>query len=353
MSQPYIDFAYVKSNASFERVIAGYNLKLPGTGSQRSLLCPFHPERRPSCKVDLDRGLFHCFGCEASGNVIEFVARMEGQPDDLRAACVKIAELCGIATAPPRAAGTKRMSRSSRQRRIAGAWLEPEHSPEPLGRKKIACTDASRRFSPANDADAAPAAVNPPLPFALKLDPNHPYLAERGLSRESIAEFGLGFCARGSMAGRICIPIHDESGELIAYAGRWPAEEPPDGIERYLLPKQFQKARVLFNLHRVADAEHVILVEGYWSAIRLHRLAMPVVALMGWSVSSEQLALLRERGTRFVTVLWDGDEAGCRARERALPHVTDAFFVRAPVLPPGYKPDTIPEALLRDLATRP
>ena len=64
--------------------------------------------------------------------------------------------------------------------------------------------------------------------------------------------------------------------------------------------------------------EHIVLVEGYWSAIRLHALGVPVVALMGWSVSPEQIALLRDRGTRFVTLLLDGDEAGRRAREKGL-----------------------------------
>jgi hypothetical protein len=104
VSQQYIDFAYVKENASFERVIAGYNLKLLGKGPQRSLLCPFHPERKPSCKIDLERNIWHCFGCEAKGNVLEFVARLEGDEDDLRAAALKIAELCGTATAAPREA---------------------------------------------------------------------------------------------------------------------------------------------------------------------------------------------------------------------------------------------------------
>ena len=57
MPQQYVDFAYVKENASFERVIACYNLKLLGTGAQRSVLCPFHRERRPSCKIELELGL--------------------------------------------------------------------------------------------------------------------------------------------------------------------------------------------------------------------------------------------------------------------------------------------------------
>jgi len=99
----------------------------------------------------------------------------------------------------------------------------------------------------------------------------------------------------------------------------------------------------MFNLHRVTASEHVVLVEGYWSAIRLHALGIPVVGLMGWLVSPEQVALLRECGTRLVTLLLDGDDTGRRGRERVLPEPSSAFFVRAPLLADGEKPDTRPE----------
>src|SRR5271170_4951196 len=85
MSQAYIDFAFVKENASFERVLAHYNLTSRGSGVQRSVLCPFHPDKKPSCRVELDKKIFHCFACETSGNILEFVARIEGDADDLRA----------------------------------------------------------------------------------------------------------------------------------------------------------------------------------------------------------------------------------------------------------------------------
>jgi DNA primase len=106
---------------------------------------------------------------------------------------------------------------------------------------------------------------------------------------------------------------------------------------------------VLFNLHRVPEGEHIVLVEGYWSAIRLHVLGLSAAALMGWSVSPEQVALLRDRGIRFVTLLLDGDDTGRRGREQVLPDLAAAFFVHAPFLPDGEKPDTLPEQQLREL----
>jgi len=277
--------------------------------------------------------IFHCFGCEAKGNVLEFVAHMEGNPGDLRAAALKLAGICKIPVAAPRNAADKSPAVAQSERKGARTRKTTSEPEKTLG-----------------GAPASSEPVNPPLSFALKLDPEHPYLADRGLTAKIVAEFGLGLCSRGSMGGRICIPIHNEQGELIAYTGRWPGEDGiPEGEERYKLPAKFQKRRVLFNLHRVAQGEHVVLVEGYWSAIRLHTLGVPVAALMGWSVSAEQVALLRDRGVRFITLLLDGDETGRRGRERVLPDLANSFFVRAPLLPDGQKPDTLPERAMREL----
>ena len=139
MPVPYIDIAYVKEHASFARVIAGYNLKLLGKGAQRSLLCPFHRERTPSCKIDIERGIFHCFGCEARGNILEFVARMEGDEGDLRAAALKVAELCGIATAAPR---EEVGAPPTREHRRAGARTRRRSTAEPAAPAMTACTVA-------------------------------------------------------------------------------------------------------------------------------------------------------------------------------------------------------------------
>ena len=151
------------------------------------------------------------------------------------------------------------------------------------------------------------------------------------------------------MAGRICVPIHDDAGQLVAYAGRWPGE-PPEGVERYLLPKRFEKSRVLFNLHRVprcrAPGARRGLLVGVPPA-RPWRARCRPDGLLGLRGAARAVA--RARHTPYVTALWDGDDAGRKARERALPALADAFFVRAPLLPVGEKPDTLPERALREL----
>src|SRR5690348_4655303 len=94
MLQTYIDFAFIKEQASFEAVLAHYNLNATRSGEQLAILCPFHRESRPSCKIRPDKKIFNCFACGAKGNVLEFTGRMEGAEDDLRSAAVKLAEIC-------------------------------------------------------------------------------------------------------------------------------------------------------------------------------------------------------------------------------------------------------------------
>jgi DNA primase len=314
------NFRELKRDASFETVCTHYHIVLVGRGDQRSALCPFHNETKPSLKINLGKKIFHCFGCEAKGNILDFVARMEHETN-LAKAAEALARICAIpATATT---GTRTVAASVKS-------LPPEQT--------VSVETPVNRV------------VNPPLTFTLKLQSNHSYLDARGVTPADREAFGLGYCDRGMMKGRICIPVHNERGELVAYAGRWPSDEGwPDGEDRYKLPPKFQKTRVLFNLHRITDASHVVLVEGYWSIFRLHTLGVPVVSSMGWSVSEEQIALLRDRGTRFLTLLTDGDETGRRARERLLPLLANMFFVRSPELPLGTKPDSINESELLEL----
>ena len=117
------------------------------------------------------------------------------------------------------------------------------------------------------------------------------------------------------MQGRICIPIHDERGVLVAYTGRWASDELPEGVPKYDLPRKFPKRRVLYNLHRVTGAEHLVLVEGYWSVFRLHALGVAAVSLMGRALSAEQETLLIESGVRMLTLMLDGDRPGREATD--------------------------------------
>jgi DNA primase len=303
-----LDFGQVKKEADFEQILRHYGLKAFGAGTQRMVLCPFHKDTNPSCSVHLERNVFNCFGCGAHGSVLDFVALIENAP--LQDAAARIAEICGLSD-------DRSLSYASRSK------------PHKIERE--------------DDGEYRPLQ---PLPFRLTLDPSHPYLAKRGIGRELAAAFGLGYCSHGTMKGRICIPIHDEHGTLVAYAGRWASSEVPQGVPKYELPRGFEKHRVLFSLHRIAGAEHVAVVEGYWSVFRLHAFGLPTVALMGRTLSTQQETLLRDSGVRMLTLMLDGDEPGREATDQLLPRLSAHFFVHTIRLPDGMEPDTISDTFL-------
>ncbi|GEP44445.1 hypothetical protein BGE01nite_37360 [Brevifollis gellanilyticus] len=204
--------------------------------------------------------------------------------------------------------------------------------------------------------DSEEPADNTPLSFKLEnLKTDHGYLAERGLTPETVAEFGLGFCARGTMSGRIVIPINNKDGELVGYAGRWPGQ-PPEERPKYKLPAGFRKSAEVFNLDRASTEEKglpLIVVEGFFDVIKLWQLGFRrVVSIMGCSLSSQQEAALVEasQGRSGIILMFDEDEAGRVGREKALVRLARRLFVRiAPLPQEGAQPDHLTESELHAL----
>ena len=340
-----IKFAYVNEHGDFEKVLSHFGLDYSRKGDQLRLLCPLHDDSKPSLNITLtatastQANTFHCFGCHESGSLIDFVAAMEGGTD-LRAAAETIASLSGCGLAPPRT--EKRTGKTKSAKTAKGAKSRSQRVSDDSGKEH---GSGAENAAVANSEPLrAGGAVNPPLKFALTLDPAHPYLEER-VDPETISAFDLGALpesSRSMMKGRICIPIHNVEGQLIAYAGRYPAAEPPCDVPKYLLPKSFEKMATLFNLHRVDPASKwVVIVEGFFGAMRLHRLGVPVVALMGTAISPEQIALLEARKTKFVYLMLDADDPGREAADALLPLLARSFLVKVIDLPDGMEPDTV------------
>jgi DNA primase len=348
MASSWINFEKIKREADFATVLAHYGFTLPEGRAQLKLPCPFHADGRPSLSVNLAEGLFHCFGCAARGNVLDFVVltrkRRGERPSSARAAAKELAAICGLTGyETERPAGGRP---AAAQRAVRGGSGR-ETVEEPCGARS-----RPGEAPMGSEGHAEPREVNPPLAFALKLDPAHPYLRERGLSAELVEAFGLGYCGRGLMKGRVCVPIHNEHGELVAYAGRWvgPDATIPEGEGKWKLPPTFEKSRVLYNLHRIEHPSHLILVEGPFSVVRLDGLGMPAAALLGRDLSEHQLGLIEDAGTRRLTLLLDGDEPGRRAVAEIMGRLARTpFAVRAAMLPEGAQPDTAPSALIQEL----
>ena len=177
------------------------------------------------------------------------------------------------------------------------------------------------------------AGSNKPLKFHLELDPTHAYLSERGLTPETVAEFGIGYCGKGVMAGRIAIPIQNAEGQLVGYSGRWPGV-PPEQRPKYRLPDGFKKSAEVFNLARALKeppGQPLIIVEGFFDVMKLWQLGVrKCVALMGSSLSATQAGLLTARLTpgSHVIVMFDEDDAGRDGREDVLRRLALRAFVR-------------------------
>ena len=153
------------------------------------------------------------------------------------------------------------------------------------------------------------------------------------------------------MKCRIAFQIHNERGELIAHSGRWAVDELPEDVPRYLLPKGFEKSKVLYNLHRVLEkgSDTVVIVEGFWSVLRLHNESIPCVSTFGDSVSEAQAELLVEHGVKNVILIYDGDEGGRVGTQSSLPILAKRLFVKTVALEDGVKPDTMSDDIIATL----
>jgi DNA primase len=289
----WVNFRELREKLDFREVLRHYGVVINAPNKvQHHGKCPLPTHqgqrRSQSFSVHLDRGIWKCFGCGAQGNILDFACRMENldpsKSDDIRQTAILLSKRYGIISEKPAAGVVKK----------------------PAAPAKV------------------PTLVNAPLDFKLKnLDPDHPYLLNRGFTKQTIARFELGFCSRGLMKDRIAIPLRDSLGRLIGYAGRvieetaiteenpkyrFPSSREHDG-KRY----EFSKGLFLYNAHTLPESpEELVIVEGFaatWWLVQ-HGFSH-TVALMSATCSAEQAALIvgmvPRRGK--IWIMPDGDEA--------------------------------------------
>ena len=324
----FVDFKAVKAAITMEKVLEHYGLLdrfKRGTDSLNGP-CPIHKGSNPTqFRVSVSKNIWNCFSeCKHGGNVLDFIAKMENA--SIHAAALKAIEWFGIDAG-------EMLADSNQEAEEAKPTPKTGETPRPKPATK-----------PAPVAETG--APNKPLKFRLdKLEREHPYLAERGLTLETIIDFGIGFCAKGMMADRIAIPIHNPNGEVVAYAGRFPGE-PPEGTPKYKLPQGFRKSLELFNLDRAAkESGPLVIVEGFFDCMKLHQLGCrKVVALMGSTLSAGQEELIRRHtdSQSQVIVMLDENEAGRAGREDIACRLAKFCFVKVHEFA---QPDTEPEYL--------
>jgi DNA primase len=335
----WVNFKELRESLDFGEVLRDYGVQVSVKGDQAVAFCPLpgHKERSKrkskSFSVNWKRNIFQCFGCQAKGNVLDFAVLMEGgdpgNTEDFRRAALKL------------------------QRK----YLKDGNEASPAAEVKRAKTVREAAAESVN----VQRVINAPLDFALRnLDATHPYLHERGLTPETVAYFGLGYCTKGLMKGRIAIPLHDSQGRLIGYAGRLVDDAAVSDEEpKYKLPgdrkkddvvHEFRKSEFLFNGHRFTAPLHdLVVVEGFFGAMWLHQCGYSnVVALMGASCSERQGQLLTDLLTPDgrLWVIPDGDDAGQKCAASTLIAAASHRLVRWVRLEPGGQPDNLSAEML-------
>jgi DNA primase len=311
------------------QVLEHYGLmsQMKQNGDSITGACPIHEGNNETAfRVSISKNCWNCFSqCGCGGNVLDFVAKKEKV--SLPKAARLLVEWFNLKIESPENDPPRREKSDSRVREKNESKRETAKPVEQEDEK----------------------GENKPLEFVLKnLQTEHPYLAERGLSPETIQTFGLGFCQKGLLTGRIAIPIHNAKGELVAYAGRWPGDTDK---EKYLFPKGFKKSLELFNLDRAirepAD-QPLVIVEGFFDAIKLWQHGcQKVIALMGSVLSSAQGELIRKHtnSQSQIIVALDENDAGRAGREDIAHRLAKFCFVR---IQQFEKLDTEPEHLSAD-----
>lgn len=284
--QKFVGFDVLKQAVSMLQILERYGLhdRLHRSGDSLSGVCPLHSGHNKSqFRVSISRNCWICFGdCHVGGSIIDFVSRKEGIA--IRDAALLIQDWFNV---------------------------QPSHNGNGHTANQPNGHPRCERFG------------NPPLRFELRsLDRSHPYLRERGLTKETLDAFGVGCCTGGMLAGWIAIPIHNAAGQLVAYAARWPGE-PPGDKPKYRLPRGFRKSLELFNLHRAKSADSrlpLIVVEGFFGCMKLWQLGhRRVVSTMGSMLSEAQgeLILKTVGPNGRVLLMFDEDEAGRKGRHEA------------------------------------
>ncbi|GBD29526.1 DNA primase [bacterium HR32] len=341
----------VRSRTDIVELVGAY-VTLRKQGKRYVGLCPFHSEKTPSFTVDRERGLFYCFGCGAGGDVFEFVMRAQGLsfPEALR----ELARRAGVALEEPepRRGEWERLLRAvDAAARFYERVLEhPEAGRacrEYLERRGV--DDATRRRFRLGYA---------PESWDRRLS----HLGEQGYDGTFLERVGLvNLRPDGgwydAFRGRLVFPICDLQGRPVAFGGRALRDEDQP---KYLNSREnplFRKGSTLYGLHLARDAirtaGRALVVEGYMDALTCHQYGISeAVATLGTSLTQDQVALLR-RFAGAAVLVYDSDDAGRRAAERAVPLFEEAGVEAfAAVLPEGHDPDSFlrqhgPEAFRR------
>ncbi len=331
--------------------LIGEQLRLVPKGREFVCLCPFHDDSKPSMYVVPHKQIYHCFACGAGGNALDFTMNYHAM--GFVEALKHLADRAGVELTPWKGGAggqdERETSGTSKEELLkANAFAlsfyrtilrHPQHGAvaRQIAEQRGLSGDIAERFQIGAAPDRFDGLLAAIQSKSLRPQP----FVELGLlkTRESGGHYD-------ALRNRLIFPILDQMGRPIAFGGRIIN---PDDTPKYLNSpetKLFHKSSTLYGMHAAFQAikrERVaIITEGYTDVIACHRAGIEhVVATLGTALTPKHASILK-RIADTVVLLFDGDEAGQRAADRAI----EVFFkepidVKIAVLPGGQDPDDL------------
>jgi len=329
--------------------VIGKRMPLKKNGREYNGLCPFHGEKTPSFSVNDEKGFFHCFGCGAHGNAIDFVKLFDhiSFPEAVQS----LAREAGITIEKPTPAQQQKIEEQKTLYDVLEAatiWFEKQLvAPVGMMAKDYVAARGLRAetiqkfrigFAP-DDRDGL-----------------HKYLLQQGFSQKLQADAGLIVRPETGVVydkfrARVMFPIRNSAGKVVAFGGRLIAQNANKNLPKYLNSPEtalFKKGEMIYNLDLAkapARADNMVVVmEGYMDVVMTAQAGVSYgVATLGTAVTPEHLRLLWQLAKEPVLCL-DGDAAGkramLRAAEIALPLLKPSYSLRYAILPKGEDPDS-------------
>ena len=315
--------AEVRSRNDIVDVVGSY-VKLTKKGNNYWGLCPFHNEHTPSFSVNRGKQIFHCFGCTAGGNVISFIMKYENLT--FQEAVKVLAERAGIQL-PEREITQEEKQRQSRRARL----LEVNKEAATYFYRCLRSPHGERGMKYLEDRGLSPETMkNFGLGYAgVNGREVIDYLRSKGFTDDEIRNSGLASISEKNglsspFWNRMMFPIMDANHRVIGFGGRVMGDAKP----KYLNSPEtdiFDKRRNLYGFvfARNSRAGNYILCEGYMDVIAMHQAGFTqAVASLGTAFTEEQAKLL-SRYTQKVLLAYDSDGAGVKAALRAIDILKD------------------------------
>ncbi|MCF3180370.1 DNA primase [Streptomyces sp. NPDC127069] len=322
------DVKAVRDAVPIDAVVSEYlQLRNAGGGNLKGL-CPFHDEKSPSFQVSPSKGLYHCFGCQAGGDTLDFIMKIDHL--SFSEAVERLAGQAGITLRYEEGGYTAGTSgRGERIRLVEAHKAAAQFYVDQLGGAEA---EIARRFLAERGFDQAAASH-----FGVGYSPagwDHltRFLRGRGFSDKELILSGLAQDSRSGkpidrFRGRLMWPIRDISGEVVGFGARKLRED--DNGPKYLNTPEtpiYKKSQVLYGIDlakkEIARTSRAVVVEGYTDVMACHLAGVTTaIATCGTAFGGEHIKILRrllmDNATAEVIFTFDGDAAGQKAALRA------------------------------------